>query len=352
MSIIRNSDDDELNEILEDRGGGYSTDMVRKGRFPRPVPPPHEEEDSLDRDSKRLRSLEQWTTGDGRTFVPASSTRKTLDPGVYEIGISDAIGIFFEKVSAKTEDLIRFPDCTSDAVIAEIQKFWKKEEDFKEYGIPFKRGIMLWGPPGGGKTCTIRILISDIIKKGGVVFNFTNPGLMKIGLRVFRTIQPDTPILIIMEDIDSIIEMFSESEVLNIIDGVEDMDKVVFLATTNYPERLGARIVNRPSRFDKRFKIGYPNAEARKLYLEKMIFEDVIKERNIDLDKWVRDTENFTIAHLKELVVAVIILEDPYEDAIKTLRTMKEVAPTSSDEKGSVGFGSKIGNRGWEVSAG
>ena len=143
-------------------------------------------------------------------------------------------------------------------------------------------------------------------------------------------------------DIDAILEMYNESEVLNLLDGLDQVENIVSLATTNYPERLGARVINRPSRFDKRFKIPYPSAEARRVYFEKL-FKDVdIKESGIDLDKWVEDTENFSIAHMKELFVAVFILGDDYDHAIETLESMSE--KISSDQDSSempIGFGGK-----------
>lgn len=61
----------------------------------------------------------------------------------------------------------------------------------------------------------------------------------------------------------------------------------------------------------------------------------------IDLDKWVEDTEEFSIAHLKELFTAVVILGDEYDDAIEALSCMKEEAPNSSNDEArrQMGFG-------------
>lgn len=172
-----------------------------------------------------------------------------------------------------------------------------------------------------GKTCTIQLIMQDVIDRGGIVVKFDNPTLFIEGMRSLREIEKETPVVVIMEDIDSILDTYNESSVLNVLDGVDKIEKIVYLATTNYPDRLGARIINRPSRFDKRFKIGFPNAESRAIYL-KHLLKDKVKD--VDLDKWVEDTDKFTTAHLKELFVAVLILGDNYEEAIDTLRSMKE----------------------------
>lgn len=277
----------------------------------------------------RFGKLSQWTTGDGKRFLPAGHTKKALPPGVYEIHHSSTIGLYFEKIPVRTEGLIRFPQTNSEKVLKEIDVFWSRENVFKEYGLTYKRGIILWGPPGGGKTCTVNLIMKDVvIDRKGIVIKFTNPGLFIEGMRILREIQPDTPVVVLMEDIDSIIEHYEESPVLNILDGVESVQKVVFLATTNYPEYLGPRIINRPSRFDKRFHIGYPNPDSRMLYFKHLASD---KELDIDFSKWVKDTADFSIAHLKELFVAVVILGDEYDEALENLKLMKEDISSDKD---------------------
>ena len=288
----------------------------------------------------KLSNLVQWTTGDGTRFVPASHTKQELTPGVYEIKTCHTIGTYFEKIPIRTEGLLRFPQTNCEKVIQEIEKFWDKESIFREYKLIYKRGIILWGPPGGGKSCAIQLVIKDVVVRGGVVIKFSHPSLFLEGMRLLREIQPATPIVVLMEDIDSTIEMYNESEVLNILDGVDAVEKCVFLATTNYPERLGARIINRPSRFDKRFRIGHPNENSRRIYFEHLIGDKKPGDLGIDLEKWIEDTDGMSIAHLKELFVAVVILGDDYSEAIETLRgMMEEVLDSERDEKGNLGFG-------------
>jgi len=275
----------------------------------------------------------QWASSDGRIFVPTGKTQDKLIPGVYEAKSNPTIGLYLEKIPVRTEDLVRFPDSNSDLVVGEIQKFWEKEEEYKKYGITYKRGILLWGPPGSGKSCTIRLIMEDVVKREGIILRFDDPDLFLEGMRAVRKIQPTTPVVVIMEDIDSIIASYSESEVLNILDGVNNVEKTVFLATTNYPDKLGKRIVNRPSRFDKRFKIGYPSDEARKVFFEHLLKGHATE---IDLNKWVEDTDEFSVAHLQELFTAVVILGDKYEEALETLQSMQE----KIDEKDApLGFG-------------
>lgn len=329
----------ELNEILRNACNSEGDDVDRflrqaYGSCGKESPVPVEPTDFT-------KGISQYTSPDGCKFFPSGATVATLTPGVYDISSCPNRGLFFEKIPVKTDGLIHFPETNSERVINEIEKFWSREDAFKKYGLNYKRGIILWGPPGSGKSCTIQMIVQDVIGRGGVVFKFGIPSLFCDGMRVFRKIQPKTPVVVLMEDIDSIIEHYNESDVLNILDGVDQMEKVVYLATTNYPEKLGQRILNRPSRFDKRFKMGHPSAASRRIYFEHLLDEECIKAYNIDIERWVDDTEKMSIAHLKELFVAVCILGNEYEEAIDTLRSMVEEHIDSKedyDTSGKFGF--------------
>jgi hypothetical protein len=280
------------------------------------------------------KTYSKWNTSDGNIFTPAHVCTDLLPPGLYDIRNSQSIGLYFTRLNISTESILKLPDSNSDKVIREIVKFWNKEEIFKKYELTYKRGILLWGPPGSGKTCTIKLIIDDVVKRGGIALKFGHPDIFSEGIRILRDIQPDTPIVVLMEDLDTTIEHFDESLVINILDGVDRIDKVAFLATTNYPEKLGPRIINRPSRFDRRYKIGYPTPEAREMYLKHLFKNDDVSK--FDIKKWVEDTDEMSLAHLRELFVAVVILGNSYTESIELLMKMRD---NISDENGnSVGF--------------
>ena len=287
-------------------------------------------------------SLVQWNSSDGQRFIPSGDTAKNLTPGLYDIKISNSVGLYFEKLAFHTDSILLFPDSKSEEVLKEIQKFWDREKAFKERGdkppIKYKRGILLHGPAGSGKTSTIALVMKDVIDRGGIVMVFNDPDAFIEGVRVLRQIQPTTKVVVLMEDIDAILARHDESTVLNILDGVNSFEDVVFLATTNYLDKLGPRISNRPSRFDKKIRIGFPSVAARKLYFEYLLTPEEIKVKKIDLDKWAEDTEGLSLAHLKELVVSVVILDNEYDDALETLQKMKELVLADDDMGSKFGF--------------
>jgi SpoVK/Ycf46/Vps4 family AAA+-type ATPase len=291
-----------------------------------------------DRASDKLTDCVQWTSSDNKNFIPTSRTVERLPPGTYDIGMNQANGLFFEKVPVLENDLVVFPESNTEKIVGEIRRFWDREEIYRRHRLAFKRGILLYGPPGSGKSCTIQLVMNDVVQRNGIVINFCEADLFVAGARKLREIQPDTPVVVLMEDVDSILQDNEESSVLNVLDGVNQIDKVVFLATTNYPERLGERVINRPSRFDKRFKIGYPDERTRRIYFERIIGDKLIGDLKIDLDLWVRKTDEFSMAHLKELFVAVAVLGDDFDEAVETLISMKEDGISSRDDAKKMGF--------------
>jgi SpoVK/Ycf46/Vps4 family AAA+-type ATPase len=126
-----------------------------------------------------------------------------------------------------------------------------------------------------------------------------------------------------------------------LLDGETQIDNVVNIATTNYPERLGARIVNRPSRFDERILVDMPNASAREKYLRHITRHERMPDDML-LD-WVEKTSGFSIAHLRELVVAVFCLEQPFEEVLERLSKMQyQPKPLKEFLRPHVGMGAQL----------
>ena len=269
----------------------------------------------------------------GTGFQPCSRTHKTLQSGIYALEYINNIGTIFQPHSFPTDDLIRLPDSRSDEVINEIEHFWTLDKVFKEYGYAHKRGFLLFGPQGSGKTSTLAVVARNIVKRGGLALYITNPDLATNILPQFREVEPNRPIVVIIEDIDAVIEQRGESEMLQLLDGDRSISHICFIATTNYPERLDHRVINRPSRFDRVVKIDVPSPESRAVYLRSRLPKMAVPE----VDRWVKLTDGFSIAHLKELIVSVFCFENPIEQEVERLKIMSR-PPKSSDGKGSVGF--------------
>ena len=279
------------------------------------------------------------------TFWGASQTYDVLPAGLYRCALADHVGPILIRQNVETDHLLELPDDASAKIIAEFARFWELGEAFRSRGFLHKRGFLLWGPPGSGKTSCVHILIKRLIRDhDGIVLFLDHPQVAAQCLRMARSIEPKRPVVAIMEDIDALISNYGEHEYLALLDGEAQVDNIVFLASTNYPERLDRRFVDRPSRFDTIRYIGMPSADARRVYLSAKEPALVTTE----LAEWVRRSEGFSVAHLKEMIIAIRCFEQPLEEVVTRLELMHERKPTSEDapDKTRAGFLGRVKNNG------
>lgn len=293
------------------------------------------EEDLIQSLSK---DFSQWTFVGDSTFIGIGDTIKGLHAGVYTIDITNTGTVLFQKKTLYTDELFEFKDSIIDGVIKEIEKFWDSKEIFKRFGFLHRRGFMLYGKQGCGKSGTIQLIVKKIVERDGIVILCDSPNRMKEGLKVLRKIEPHRHLVCIFEDIDAIIRHHNEEEILSMLDGEDQIDDVLNIATTNYPERLDKRIVARPRRFDRLIKILPPSAIVRREYFSKKF-----KVTDEELDQWVEASNDFTFAAMTDLVISVKVLGYPFDESIKKLQDLiLKRTPSSEDFNGTqVGFGNK-----------
>lgn len=301
-----------------------------------------EDEDEGFRDEKRKgKKFSCWAILENDEFLPSYETIEGVPPGVYEITYNGKIGSnVLRKQPFKTDELYSLPSDEIIDILRDIDNFWTMKDQYDKYKFIHKRGILMFGEPGCGKSGIIQMVSKNIIEKGGIVINIKDEDDVErfsSFIPSFREIEPNRPLIVILEDIDSIAgeHSYSISRLLNILDGVKQIENVVYIATTNYPEKLQDRITNRPSRFDRRYKVDLPNEEIRKCFIENKLNEEDLSK--IDIEEWVRRTEGMSLSHLKEVVISVIIMGRSFEETIENLEGLKK--SPSIKGSGKVGFG-------------
>jgi len=273
------------------------------------------------------KNASMWAVA-GDAYFPCEKTDEKLPPGQYTIEFSQQRGIYFKKTRVVLDGLIELPDADSDKVIKHIEHFWKRGPVYKEMNVLHKRGVLLWGPPGSGKTTTVQQLSKSIIEQGGISVYVKDPELSAQGLDILRKIEATRPIVVMMEDIDAMTggRHDSESQLLALLDGEMQIENVVFVATTNYPERLDKRLANRPSRFDVVHKIDMPSAAARRTYLKarapsKLIDKEYPSDTGAEKAKrTVTDIEN-----LDKKLITVNGQLTKHQDDLESLKTNEPV---------------------------
>jgi hypothetical protein len=283
-----------------------------------------------------------WSKRNG-LYRPTGHTQDTVPAGIYEID-NDNGGWFLSKVKFPSDTLLRLPGMPIEFILDQIDTFWKREELFKQTGLLHKRGILMYGPAGCGKTSIIRLLCDDVVRRDGIVIMVTNCRLAETALGGIRQIEPRRPILTIIEDIETFMGQSDESSsaraLLALLDGETQVDHIVHLATTNKPEQLEDRIVKRPGRFDLVVGLNHPVADARKAYLHNLLHEHVTEA---ELQEMVDETEGLGLAHLRELVVANYCLGLDRKETLKRLKSnFKKTLKVKKGAQENMGFTTKF----------
>lgn len=268
-------------------------------------------DETLRTGTEKKRFLKQYTDS-GNDLSPTIQTREHLEAGVYVIH-STMQGPVFSKHAYATDELLKFDNSEYNWLLEEVQKFQKLRDNFHKMGFTHKRGIGMRGIPGTGKSCLIKMMMEQIVGDGDVVFSVSSPYTLIEGLKAFREVEPERFAFVVLEDLDG---MGGERQLLELFDGDCQVDGVLYIATTNYFERLSERLT-RVGRFDKWQTIRYPNAEGRKAYLEHKLG---IHESAEHIEKLVQETKGLGFNHLKELIIAVYCLENGLSETLHRLR--------------------------------
>ncbi|MBV9919731.1 MAG: ATP-binding protein [Pseudonocardia sp.] len=269
----------------------------------------------------------QWMiTGPGK-FQVCGRTTDALPAGAYTVFLDNCGHPNYQARDLQADELIHFPDSLPAKVQGEIKTFWATGDRFAKYGYLHRRGYLLYGKQGCGKSSLVNQIISDVIADGHLAFYCAYPGHFVECMRKFRDVEPQRPMVCVFEDIDAIIANYGDSDLLQWLDGNHQVDKAVNLATTNYPEKLDRRIIARPRRFDRILRIDAPDARMREAYLARKVAELTAAE----LARWVELSAGLPFAALAEMVISVCCMGNDLEETAALLRSIDGHNPSSSE---------------------
>ena len=217
----------------------------------------------------------------------------------------------YQAIQASTFANVILPPSLKRQVQDDFEQFFGARELYEQYGIPWKRGALFIGPPGNGKTHTIKALVNQLgrpclLAKGFKSEYATDQENMGV---VFKRARMAAPCLLVLEDLDAMIDDKNRAFFLNELDGFESNKGLVVLATTNHPDRLDPAILNRPSRFDRKYHFDLPAPSERLAYIvawNKKLQPELRPSENA-VGAVVQQTEGFSFAYLKELFVSATV---------------------------------------------
>jgi len=246
--------------------------------------------------------------------------------------------IFFLQPCQKSWDDVILDEAIKERIKDNTIGFLRRKKEWQEYGIPLKRGIILAGEPGTGKTAICKALLNDAPEITTIT---ASTMLLESGEYIsdlYDLAQSLAPCMVFIEDLDFIGQNRDKlgyaggvalRTLLAVLDGLEERTEIVTIATTNYVDMLDRALSQRPSRFDRIIKLPLPTDKERQALVEKLC-------QKIPVDSAIqaqvaRITNGCTPAQLQEIIFSLVI-EHPAmsspdthkdtDDAIKEIITM------------------------------
>jgi transitional endoplasmic reticulum ATPase len=226
--------------------------------------------------------------------------------------------------SALREVFVEVPDITWDQVggledtkerLREtIQWPLEYPEVFEELDMQAAKGVLMYGPPGTGKTLLAKAVANEaesnfISIKGPELLN-KFVGESEKGVReVFSKARENAPTIVFFDEIDSIATERGKnsgdsgvgervvSQLLTELDGLESLEDVVVIATTNRPDLIDSALL-RPGRLDRHVHVPVPDEEARRKILEVHTRNKPLAD-DVDLDAIARQTDGYVGADIE-----------------------------------------------------
>jgi hypothetical protein len=226
----------------------------------------------------------------------------------------------FQAVPSIGRNQLILPENIIEEIERQTLRFSAHSQLLRSRGQHLKRGLLLWGPPGTGKSLTIMYLIGNMPGRTTILVNSSSVKHLEDACQLAHALQPAT---VIIDDVDLIASKRTHRqsspllfELLSQMDGISEDSDVLFVLTTNRPEVLEPALASRPGRVDQAIMVPLPDDTCRanlfKLYSKELPISVT------DIHSFIRKTDGVNAAFIRELFrkAALIAAEDGADQPI------------------------------------
>lgn len=266
-------------------------------------------------------------------YVRCGETRQELEPGFYDVVNMGNAGYGVKSKSPVSDELIDLPGTVADDIFDDIGKFMVTGDRYKSFGLTHKRGYLFYGPPGSGKTSLGMMLARRFIEQvNGIVMYCGDVGSFYHGVAIMRDVEPGRPSMYLIEEADAIV---NNTHCLSILDGELSIHGAVFVAMTNYKNKLPPRIANRPGRFDLVTYVGAPPESVQVEYLRRIasraMTDEVAKKAAQHIVENLKGLP-MSMAHLREAFISHVLMHLDMDHVRKRFEIMAGVRNADDSE--------------------
>jgi len=242
---------------------------------------------------------------------------------VFDGGYWQKSAELYNSVQKSSWESVILDEDMKKALISDVENFFDGQQTYQDLKVPWKRGVIYYGPPGNGKTISIKAMMHSLYQRGVqgdsrlavptlYVRTLSSFGGPEYSLsQIFGKARQEAPCYLVFEDLDSIVNDSVRSYFLNEVDGLKSNDGILMVGSTNHLDRLDPGIAKRPSRFDRKYYFPNPDYDQRVQYAK--FWQGKLKD-NKDLDfpdelceKIAEITPKFSFAYMQEAFVASLL---------------------------------------------
>jgi SpoVK/Ycf46/Vps4 family AAA+-type ATPase len=226
------------------------------------------------------------------TYMPIKEGAKQysrLPAGAYKAAMS-AQGVLFRPITVNQDGLIKMNTKVAAEVWGEVKSFFDQEtrKRLAAAEVKNRRGIILHGIPGTGKTSLVRSLFPYMIEQGAVIIVDCNADRLEHGfLPAIHLDDPDRDVVLFFDEFDRNAK-YSEVELKRLLDGLSSPNNILTIGCTNHLNNIPDALWKRPSRFSLVREMPAPSPEVRTIFLHKK-FPGIPTDVALDLIGMVGD---------------------------------------------------------------